>query len=62
MKAIEKKSTMDTKEKISILWIVIMFKMAIVDILTLTLSEALTSMLRGKPPKKHLSQKLYHNI
>lgn len=47
MKSNEKKNYLSTREKISTLWIVVMFSMAFADILTIVLPEALNDMVKG---------------
>lgn len=46
MKAADQ-SIVGTRERISLLWVVIMFTMAFADILTFVLPEALNSMVQG---------------
>lgn len=47
MKGNEWKNSMDTRERISILWIVVMFTMAFADILTFVLPEATQGIVSG---------------
>lgn len=47
MKGNERKNSMDTRERISILWIVVMFTMAFADILTFVLPEAIQGIVSG---------------
>lgn len=43
----EKKKQFSTRERLSVLWIVVMFSMAFADILTFVLPEALNDMVKG---------------
>ncbi|WP_373482911.1 DUF6326 family protein [Acetobacterium sp.] len=43
----EKKKHLCTEERLSVLWIVVMFSMAFADILTFVLPEALSDMVMG---------------
>jgi len=43
----EKGKQLDTRERLSLLWIVVMFTMAFADILTFVLPEALNDMVMG---------------
>ena len=47
MKEAHKRSTVGTRERLSLLWMVIMFTMAFADILTFVLPESLNSMVQG---------------
>ncbi|OHD15333.1 MAG: hypothetical protein A2086_08440 [Spirochaetes bacterium GWD1_27_9] len=47
MKSNEKKNYLTTREKISTLWIIVMFLMAFADIFTFVLPESLNNMVKG---------------